>query len=160
MKFFVVFGWAALYFATAISAGAAEDATPPTPQEQAQQSAELRQSVFKLMNWNMGPLAAMLRNRSPFDAAVAQKSAMRLEQLAPMIPDVFQGDTRKFQVKTKARESIWTNKSDFNAKADDLAKATAALSAAAKSGDKGTTLKAVATVGKACGACHDDFRDK
>ncbi len=159
MRFFAVFGLAALYCGMVICAEAAEE-TPPTPQEQAQQAAELRQSVFKLMNWNMGPLAAMLRNRSPFDAAVAQKSALRLEQLAPMIPDVFQADTRKFQVKTKARESIWTNKSDFNMKADDLAKATAALSAAAKGGDKGTTLKAVATVGKACGACHDDFRDK
>jgi len=32
--------------------------------------------------------------------------------------------------------------------------------AAAKGGEKGPTLKAVAGIGKACGACHDNFRDK
>ena len=43
--------------------------------------------------------------------------------LAPMIPEVFQEDTHKFTLKTKAREGIWTSKADFQAKADDLAKA-------------------------------------
>ena len=78
-----------------------------------------------------------------------------------MIPDVFQTDTRKFTtLKTKAQDGIWTNQADFTAKADDLGKAAAALGDAAKSGDKGTTLKAAGAVGKACGACHDNYRNK
>jgi cytochrome c556 len=77
-----------------------------------------------------------------------------------MISEVFQEDTRKFQLKTKAREGIWTNKSDFQAKNDDLVKASAALTAAAKGGDKKAVMQAAAAVGKACGACHDNFRDK
>jgi cytochrome c556 len=105
-------------------------------------------------------VGGMLKNKVPFDAAVAAKAGARLETLAPMIPDVFTEDTRKFQLKTKAREGIWTNKSDFQSKADDLAKAAAGLSAAAKGGEKKAVLQAAAAVGKACGACHDNFREK
>jgi cytochrome c556 len=143
----------------AMSASVAQD-KPRTPEEQAKHAKELRQSVFKLMGWNMDPLAGMLRNRIPFDAAVAQKSAARIESLAPMIPDVFQEDTRKFKGDTQALDSIWTSKTDFEAKAAALGKAAAALTEAAKTGDKGATLKAAGAVGKACGSCHDDFRQK
>jgi cytochrome c556 len=102
----------------------------------------------------------MLKNKVPFDAALAQKSAQRIEMLAPMISEAFQADTRKFTLKTKAREGIWANKSEFQTKNDDLVKAAAALSTAAKGGDKKATMQAAAAVGKACGACHDNFRDK
>jgi cytochrome c556 len=89
------------------------------------------------------------------------KSATHIAQLGTIIPDVFVFDTRSATaVKTKAQEGIWTNSSDFKSKADDLVKAANALVEAAKSGDKGTTLKAAAAVGKACGACHDNYRNK
>jgi cytochrome c556 len=142
-----------------LSAASAQNA-PPTPEEQAAEMTATRQGLFKLMGFNMDPMAAMLRNRVPFDAAQVQKSAARIEALAPMIPDLFKLDTRKFQVKTKAREGIWGSMADFTAKADELSKAAAALTTAAKGGDKGATMKAIGAVGKACGNCHDNFRDK
>ena len=141
-----------------VSAVHAQDA--PSADEQAQKAADLRQSVFKLIAWNFDPVAGMLKNKVPFDAAVVQKSAARLEVLAPMITEAFQTDTRKASVKTKAREAVWTNNADFKAKNDDFAKASAALSVAAKGGEKKAVMQAVAAVGKACGACHDSFRDK
>jgi len=91
---------------------------------------------------------------------VVQKAAQRVEFTSGMISEVFANDTRKFQVETKAREGIWTNKSDFDAKAKDLQDRAAALEAAAKTGDKDATIKAAQAVGKACGACHDQFREK
>jgi cytochrome c556 len=159
MKCFAKLALAAVCSLSVASAALAQD-KPASPEEQAQQAADLRQGLFKLMGWNMAPLAAMLRNRMPFDAAVAQKSALRIEQLAPMISDVFQQDTRKFKVETQAREGIWTNKSDFDAKAQELLKAANALVAASKTGDKGATLKAAGALGKACGNCHDNYRDE
>ena len=101
----------------------------------------------------------MLRG-APFDAAVVQKAAERLQVLGGMIPEVFTKDTHTFTVTTKAREAIWANKSDFDGKANDMVKAAADLETAAKTGDKGATLKAAGAVGKTCGACHDQFRDK
>ena len=155
----VKMGAAALLVLAPMSATLAQDA-PASPEEQAQQAVDLRQSLFRLIGYSFGPVGGMLKNKVPFDAAVAQKSAARLEVLTPMISDMFQNDTRKFTLKTKAREGIWTNKSDFQAKNDDLVKAAAALTTAAKTGDKKATMQAAAAVGKACGACHDNFRDK
>jgi cytochrome c556 len=140
---------------------AQEGGGPPTPEQQAEQAILTRQGLLKVTGFYMAPLGGMLKNKIPFDAAKAGDSATHIAQLGSMIPDVFVFDTRKVtSVKTKAQDGIWTNSADFKSKADDLVKAANALADAAKSGDKGTTLKAAAAVGKACGACHDNFRNK
>jgi cytochrome c556 len=139
----------------------AQDAGPATPEQQAEQAVLTRQGLLKVMGLYMAPLGGMLKNKVPFDAAVAGKSATHISQLGSMIPDVFAFDTRKAtNVKTKAQDGIWSNQADFSAKADDLVKAATALADAAKSGDKGATLKAAGAVGKSCGACHDNYRNK
>jgi cytochrome c556 len=144
-----------------VTAALAQDAGPPTPEQQAEQAILTRQGLLKVMGFYMAPLGGMLKNKVPFDAAVAGKSATNIEALGAMIPDVFVFDTRKVtNVKTKAQDGIWTNAADFKSKADDLVKAATALVEASKSGDKGTTLKAAGAVGKACGACHDNYRNK
>jgi cytochrome c556 len=153
------FGAVTFLALTPIAASFAQNA-PASPEEQAQQAVELRQGLFKLIGYSFDPIGGMLKNKVPFDAALAQKSAARIEALAPMITELFANDTRKFTLKTKAREGIWTSKSDFQAKNDDLVKAAGALTTAAKSGDKKATMQAAAAVGKACGGCHDNFRDK
>jgi cytochrome c556 len=160
MKRLVKIGLIAMCSAAAMPVLAQEAAAPPTPEQLAQQAVELRQGLQKVMGFQMAPLGAMLKNKMPFDAAVAAKNTANLASLASMQPDVFATDTRKFTLKTKAREGIWTNKSDFDAKSNDLVKAANDATAAAKTGDKAATLKAVAGVGKACGACHDNFREK
>ncbi len=76
-----------------------------------------------------------------------------------MIPELFATDTHTASVKTRAREGIWTNKADFDTKANDLVKAAADLEAAAKTGDKDKTLAAARCSGKGCSGCHDQFRD-
>jgi cytochrome c556 len=136
----------------------AEDA-PPTPEQQAQRAVELRQGLFKVQAYAFAPTGAMLKG-APFDAAVVAKGAGRIVSTSGMISEVFQTDTHSFPVKTKAREAIWTNKADYDMKANDLITAATALETAAKGGDKSATLKAAAAVGKACGACHDQYRDK
>jgi cytochrome c556 len=142
------------------SAAPAQD-NAPTPEQVAQQATELRQGLLKAMGWVFtGHVGGMMRNKAPFDAAVAQKSAERVREIAEMLPEAFQFDTRKFQVKTRAKEAIWSNQADFASKADELQKAAVAMEAAAKGGDKAATLQAATTVGKACGACHDNYREK
>ena len=75
-----------------------------------------------------------------------------------MIPEVFSVDTRKFHVMTRALDGIWANTADFQQKAHDLHQAAVNLDMAAKSGDADATKQAAVEVGKACGACHDEFR--
>lgn len=144
-----------------VSAALAQDAGPPTPEQLAEKAVLARQGLLETMGMYMAPLGGMLKNKVPFDAAVATKSATHIGQIGTMLPDVFAFDTRKAtNVKTKAQDGIWTNTADFNSKADDLVKAASALAEAAKTGDKGATLKAAGAVGKACGACHDNYRNK
>jgi len=140
---------------------AADAPAPPSPDDIAKQAIETRQGLFKVMSFAMGPVGGMLRNRVPFDAAVAEKSAGRIGELGAMIPDLLQADTRKYTgVKTAALDGIWNSQPDVKIKADELVKAAAELQAAAKTGDKAATLKAAGAVGKACGNCHDSYRVK
>lgn len=157
--------WAAVGMATMVcfvagSSVLAQEGAPPSAEDQAQKAVETRQGLFKLVGWSFAPVGGMLRNKVPFDAAAVQKSGERIEALAMMIPDLFQADTHQYKLKTAALDGIWSSKTDFNAKAVDLNKAASAMVAAAKTGDKGATLKAAGAVGKACGSCHDTFKMK
>jgi cytochrome c556 len=133
-----------------------------TPEEQAQVAVDTRQGLQKVMNFWNAPLGAMLRNQKPWDAAVVAKSATNIAALGAMQPDVFAEDTHKFTLKTKARDGIWTNKSDFDAKSNNLVKLANDLAAVAKSGaDKDALRKAAVAMGKeGCGGCHDQFKDR
>ncbi len=155
MKTFVKVGIAAAVSAAALAAGSAwaQDANA-----QAQNAVEIRQSIFKLMGWNMGPLGGMLRGNMDFDIERVQLSAERMSALAPMIPDAFATDTRGADVETAALDGIWDSQDAFNDKAAALIDALGQLKEAADSGDEGATRQAMGGVGAACGSCHDDFR--
>lgn len=132
---------------------------PPTPEQQARKAIETRQGLFNLQGFTFGPVGAMLKG-APLDAALVQKEAARLRMEAGLIPEVFQLDTHKFQLLSKARDTIWSNKAAFDKKADDLQVAAAALEAAAQKGDRSAILDAGGKVGNACKSCHEDFREK
>ncbi|HEY6456581.1 MAG TPA: cytochrome c [Steroidobacteraceae bacterium] len=138
----------------------AQGTGPQTPEQKAQVSVLTRQGLFKVQGFVFGPAGAMIRPGGKFDAAMAQKAGERLQITGGLIPELFANDTHTFSIPTKAREGIWTNKSDFDAKANDLVKAASELEMTAKGGDEAATKKAIIGVGKACGACHDQFRDK
>ena len=101
-----------------------------------------RQGLFKVQAFVFGPVGGMLRG-APFDAAVAEKAGAARAGHGGHDP----GRVRQRHaylhgtIKTKAREGIWTNKSDFDSKANDLVKAAADLEAAAKTGDKDATIE-------------------
>ena len=142
----------------AISVTAFSQGGPPNPDKTA---IEARQSVFRLINNQNGPIGAMFRPNGTFDAAVVARNAERVKMLAGMIPEMFVRDTRQFKdAPTRALDGIWASQAEFKAKADALVAAADGLLAAAKTGDKDATQKANGEIGKACGACHDNFRAK
>jgi cytochrome c556 len=159
MKVRLTVGLAALCSVTALGVSMAQQGGPPSPEQQAENAVKVRKGLFDVQAFAYGPVGGMLKG-APFNAEAAAKAGARIQVTSSMIPDVFMFDTRKFMVMTKAREGIWTNKSDFDAKAKDLQMAAVNLEAAAKSGDEAATKKAGQAVGKACGACHDQFREK
>jgi len=130
----------------------------PTPAQMAAAATETRQSVFKLLYFNLIPIAGMARG-APFDAELAEKNARNIAALAPMIPDLFSAmDTRDFDVETEALDVIWENPSEFAAKAQALLEGANNFAEVASGGDMAATLGAFRGLGGGCGNCHDDFR--
>ncbi len=127
-------------------------------EKHAVRSTELRQSVFSLLGANMGPLGAMAKGKMAFDAKAVEKHATRINQLSLMIDDHTKTDTSKFEVKTEALNEMWTDRSSFEKRTNDLTLASLALKNVAATGDEMNIKKAIGRVGKTCGGCHDDFK--
>ena len=157
MKNFAKVG-TALAFSFAAAMAATAQPAPPSPEEQAASAIDLRQSAFKLMGYNMGPLGGMLRGNVPFDAAVAEANASHIASLGEMLPALFANDTSSFDLETEALDSIWGSMDAFNEKAEALVTAANAAAETAAGGNEGQTKAALGRIGQACGSCHDDFR--
>jgi cytochrome c556 len=137
-------------------------AAPAKDEAEAKKAIETRSQHFKDMGKTMEPIGEMLRRKVPYDPAVVAKNSEHIMELSQRIPSLYETDTRQFPgIKTEALDGIWSNQTDFKAKADDLHKAATALNESAKSGaDQAGFTKAAAAVGKACGNCHDSYRVK
>ena len=141
----------------ACDSGGPGTTSPAAPlDEKAVQAVEERQAVLKLMKRNFVPLVGMAREKLPYDAALAQKSATHISHLVVMLEDVFAADTRGSGVETEALDNIWTEMDQFKEKA--VAAERAANNLALVAGDQSQFNDAVMAVRDACGSCHDDFR--
>jgi cytochrome c556 len=151
-------GVLALTVTASLIVATATVAKPASSEKHAIYATELRQSIFKLLGSNMGPLGAMAKGKIPLDAKVVEKNATRINQLSLMITDYSRTDTSKFNVKTEALAKVWQQQDHYAKDAGKLTKASAALIAAAKTNDEAAIKKAIGGVGKTCGGCHDDFK--
>ena len=120
-----------------------------------------RQAAMTLQGKYAGPLGAMAAGKAPYNAdTVAFNSAM-LDALSRMPWDGFAESTKDLKdVKTAALPAIWSEPAKFKAAQDNLQNAVQALVKVSRGGDETTVKAAIGTVGKACGACHQDFRQK
>ena len=150
----------ALTVSTSLVVATTSLAQPASSEKHAIYATELRQSIFKLLGSNMGPLGAMAKGKIPLDAKVVEKNAVRINQISLMIADYTRTDTSKFDVKTEALAKIWQEPEHFSKDIDKLTVASSKLIAAAKSNNESEIKKAIGGVGKTCGGCHDDFKEE
>jgi cytochrome c556 len=127
-------------------------------EKHAKKATKLRHSVFTMLGANMGTLGAMAKGKIPFDAAVVEKNAMRINQLSYMLSDYTSTDTTAYKVKTDALPEVWSDREAFEKSIDDLTLASAKLITASKSADEAAMKSAISGVGKTCGGCHDNFK--
>ena len=104
-------------------------------------------------------LAEMVRGLRPFDAATATRLADKVAAHAgTMVTKFPKGSTGH---PSEAKPEIWTNWSDFAAKAEAMGAAAVTLSGAAKAAKTRQEITApFAKVAQTCGACHRDYRVK
>lgn len=134
------------------------NATEANSEKHAKKATELRQSIFKLLGSNMGPLGGMAKGKIEFDAATIEKNAQRINQLSLMIDDYTRTDTSKFNVKTEALNKVWQQRAEFEKRIMALTDASASLEKIALSGDESNIKQAIGKVGQSCGGCHDNFK--
>lgn len=126
-------------------------------EEDAAAAVAQRQAVFQLLAYSNGPLGMMARG-AEYDEEAAIKGVERIIYLSEFIPEVFAADTTGSGVDTRALDSIWGSKADFDGLAADLtAGAEAALEILQTQGADGVRA-AIGEIGPKCGACHDRFR--
>ena len=118
---------------------------------------EYRQSLMHLVGANFGPINAMLEGKVPWDAAAVAaygkdlKAVVDLNVLRGFKPGSEGGD---------AKPGIWTNFDDFRKKLEAMQLEARKLADVTATGDRAAIEQQFAATGKACKACHDDYREK
>lgn len=117
-----------------------------------------RQGAMTLIGKYFGPLGGMAQGRAPFDAKIVQRNADYLAVLTKMPWDGFDPSTKG--EKTRALPEVYSNSGKFKEAAERLQSEVGKLQSVAKNGDEAATKAQIGAVGKACGGCHDNFRQK
>jgi cytochrome c556 len=115
-----------------------------------------RQSLMKHNNDNAKAVVQMMRGQAAFDAEKVDAAFAQWADTAQKLPGLFP-DNSKTGGDTRATPKIWLNKNDFDAKAAAFGKAVAENRDQAKASLDGLKA-AIPIVGKACDACHEDYR--
>jgi cytochrome c556 len=117
---------------------------------------------MQLRAFNVGPLFGMAKGKIDYDAEMAKKLAGNLK----LMLDLDNGrawaqgsDNENYADKTRALPKVWTTYPEIADYGKKFAMAVNELAAVA--GDGRDALKSkIGAVGKACKACHDEFREE
>jgi cytochrome c556 len=127
-------------------------------QAKPEQLVKQRQSAMTLIGKYWGPMAGMMQGKIPYDVKVIQRNAGFLDNLSRMPWDGFAESTK--DVKSNALPAIWSDSAKFAEAADRLQNEASKLYAVSRSGDEAAVKAQLGAVGKACGGCHESFRQK
>lgn len=142
----------------AIAALALVTALPAAAQFQKPEDAvKYRQSAFTVMANHFGRIGAMANGKAPFDAGAAQASADIVVTMSKLPYAAF-GDGTDKAGNTRALPEVWSKRADFDAGAKKMQDEVVKLQTAAKSGNLDQIKAAFGDAGKACKACHDNYR--
>jgi cytochrome c556 len=117
-----------------------------------------RQAAMTLQGKYFGPLGFMAQDKIPYDANTVVRNAGYLTVLSQMPWDGFDPSTAN--VKSAALPAVYSDNPKFKKAGGDLQDAVAKLASVSKGKDEAATKAAIGAVGKTCGGCHDDFRQK
>jgi len=117
-----------------------------------------RQAAMALQGKYFGPLGAMAQDKAPFKADVVAYNASLLDALSRMPWDGFEASTK--DLKSAALPAVFSDTAKFKAAQDQFHSALEKLVAVSKGSDTAATKAAIGAVGKTCGGCHDNFRQK
>jgi cytochrome c556 len=118
-----------------------------------------RQAAMTLQGkYHYGVLMAMVRGRMPYDAKRVAQSAAYLDVLSELPWDGFDPSTAN--VKSGALPAIYKETAMFKEAQTRLRSEVQKLVATTKGGDEAAVKAQIQAVDKACGGCHESFRER
>jgi cytochrome c556 len=121
-----------------------------------------RQAEMQLRSFNAGPLFGMAKGDITYDAELANMLAGNLELMLALQNGrawAKGSDNEAYPGKTTALPTIWTTYPEISEYGKKYVTAVNELAAVAGNGQDALKSK-IGAVGKACKACHDEFREK
>ncbi|HEY6239755.1 MAG TPA: cytochrome c [Burkholderiales bacterium] len=119
-----------------------------------------RQAAMTLQGKYFGPMAGMAQGKVPYNADTVALNSSFLDALSRMPWDGFAESTKDAGVKTAALPAIWSEGAKFKEAQDNFQNAVQALVKVSRGGDEAAQKTAIGAVGKTCGGCHENFRQK
>jgi len=145
--------------ATAVAAAGLAASLPATAQFQKPEDAvKYRESVMTVMANRFGRIGAMTQGRVPYDAALATQNAELVATMSRLPWDGFVEGTAGTG-KGRASTKIWSDRAKFDDDAKKMQDEVAKLVVASRTNNLDNVKAAFGSVGQACKACHDNFRN-
>ena len=117
-----------------------------------------RQAAMTLIGKYFGPLGGMAQGKVPYNAQVVQRNAGFLDNLSRMPWDGFDASTKG--QKSRALPAVFDDSAKFKEAASRMENEVAKLYQVSRAGDEAAVKAQIGAVGKSCGGCHDNFREK
>ena len=146
------------FLAAALAVALSTAATSVLAQAKPEVLVKQRQAVMTLQGKYFGPMAAMAQGKAPYNAQVVQRNAGFLDNLSRMAWDGFDPSTKN--EKSRALPAIYESNAKFKEATAQLENETAKLVQLSRGGDEAAVKAQIGAVGKVCGSCHDNFRQK
>ncbi len=139
----------------AVSLGFALDAAA---QAKPETLVKQRQAAMTLIAKYFGPLGGMAQGRVPYNQQVVQRNAAILDVLKDTPWDGFHESTKGVQ--SAALPAVWEKSGEVKQAIERFTGEVGKLAQVIKSGDEAAVKAQIGAVGKTCGGCHDNFREK
>jgi cytochrome c556 len=139
-------------------AGIAGAAHAQAPFAKAEDAIKYRRSALFVMGQHFGRMGPVMKGERPYDKEEVAKNAAIAEEMSKLPFDAFVAGTDKGE--TRAKPEIWTQAAKFKSAAEKMQQEISKLAQVAKGGDLNAIKAQFGETGKACKACHDDFRMK
>jgi cytochrome c556 len=144
-----------LVVSLAVSLGFALDAAA---QAKPETLVKQRQAAMTLIAKYFGPLGGMAQGRVPYNQQVVQRNAAILDVLKDTPWDGFHESTKGVQ--SAALPAVWEKSGEVKQAIERFTGEVGKLAQVSKGGDEAAVKAQIGAVGKSCGGCHDNFREK
>ena len=147
--------------ATAILCSTVFMTSPVSADEPFEDEVKARQGYYQMVKFNFSVLGEMVKGNTEYNAETANTAAQNILALSQLNNGALwpKGSDNDSIENTKAKPEIWENFADVKEKSSTWKDAVATLAMEAGKGE--AQLKSsFGPVGKACKACHDDYRAK